>query len=297
MKRDISWWMRVKPSGKRLLLGFPSMVFLTWMLYYVSLVLREAESLVNTDTFYDICYNVVTHEHSDAMLGMDDLREAQKSKTTLPVYMSERCYQRVHDTFGYLMTSEPEYLDGVQKTIPAMKKATASKSFTAALKCTVVASPDLSEAKKPRKFSIQGMAVEAFPVYHGKNNLTLGFVFGSGTSKFVYISDMHELPKDSETYLKSLNIELLMVDAIHPHKPWGDSHQSVEQAIKFGLKMGATELLLTGLGHKVLHKETSDDLPRMVEDAKKELKSKNSMKVRLCYDGMSVSLEKMGIEL
>ena len=48
---------------------------------------------------------ILTHEHADAMLGLDDVRGLQDpySKSQIPIYLSKRTLQRVKGAFPYLM--------------------------------------------------------------------------------------------------------------------------------------------------------------------------------------------------
>ena len=242
-----------------------------------------------------ICNSLVTHEHSDAILGIDDLREAQAWNARLPMYMSERAYVHVKETFDYLFNSDPEYLPGVPKSIPVAKNRLAAASFTAVVKTVIIAQPELKEAESPRAFDIQGVRVVSFPVIHGANNLSLGFVFGRSESKFVYISDIIELPRASEDYLKSLKIEILMVDAIHRTDDMDYAHQSVMSAIKMGLRLRAEKVFLTGMGHTIVYEDLSAELPEMVRMAKAAAKSQQDIQVVASHDGMVVSLK--GIDL
>ena len=227
----------------------------------------------------------VTHEHSDALLGLDDLREIDSTKPSLPLFMSERTYERVQSAFGYLMNEPPVYSEGI--TPGAKVKLTkVPKTWTASVKCHVFAKPELSEAKRPPKFVMEGVHVTAFPVFHGKGgNLSLGFVFGEGQSKFVYISDMNDLPKETTTFLKGLDIKVMMVDGAtefgHHH-----SHQNINDAIRLGKLFKVEKLFIIGIGHRIVYEEIN---------AKLAEEKKSGLNVELSYDGMVVPLK--GIDL
>ena len=208
------------------------------------------------------------------------------SGDVLPLYMSERCYEKVHSAFNYLMYRPPEYVEGVQKSVE-LELSEAPKTFTASVQCHIIAKPELAEAKMPRQFDIEGVQVTAFPVFHGRRvNLSMGFCFGRGEAKFVYISDMNDLPEETEKYLRTLKIKVLMVDGIHPTNTLY-SHQSVVDAIHMAKQLEAEKVYLTGLGHEIVYEKMSATLA--------EEKRKSGLDVELSYDGMVVSLD--GIDL
>ena len=47
---------------------------------------------------------IITHEHADAIMGMDDLRDVQ-GKDVLPVFCSQHTASRVQSVFPYLLPS------------------------------------------------------------------------------------------------------------------------------------------------------------------------------------------------
>lgn len=143
----------------------------------------------------DISSIILTHGHADAIFGLDDVRLIQKYDTVgkgfkvkggpLQIFLHQETMDVISRTFGYL-TQSIDYMDE-EEQIMARK--------VSALEFKVVGVEEEFEAK--------GMPVKAFPVYHGKPYISLGFSFGR-EGEFVYISDVSEIPEDSMKYLKSI---------------------------------------------------------------------------------------------
>ena len=94
---------------------------------------------------------LLTHGHADAIGGLDDLRDVAPD-TTLPVYLSEACYNVVTRSFPYLTT-----------------RPTTRGLFVAHLDFIII--------KPWEPFDVAGVRAVALPIEHGPPGPTLGFEF------------------------------------------------------------------------------------------------------------------------
>lgn len=125
---------------------------------------------------------LLTHEHADAILGLDDLRDVQvpKSKTGLDLYASEGTMNCVRGMFPYLFPKPNAPKTGL---------------FTAALTGIVI--------HHFVPFYLEDLEIIPIPLYHG-GCVCNGFIFShyDSDSQFVYFSDFRcraTTPYDKET--------------------------------------------------------------------------------------------------
>jgi len=177
---------------------------------------------------------LLTHGHADAILGLDDVRDFQKSLRVgvkneagvevkgyqvqggaLPIYLHQATMDIVSKAFSYL-TVEPMYLD---KAAGILERRVAHLDF---------------KVIPPRShLNIAGLPIETFPVFHGGEYVSLGFSFGA-PGEFLYISDVSSIPPDSIAFLQTLKIKVLVLDligmvGIFPHVGLDDALKIVEQ--------------------------------------------------------------------
>ncbi len=161
---------------------------------------------------------MLTHDHADAILGLDDVRDLQAYSivdiphpTTgemvkgtkinagkLPIYLHKETFDTVKRSFAYL-TNPPEYLDEAQNILVRR-----------------IAFLDFVVIDVNSHFNIHGLKVRSFPVYHGGTYVSLGFSFGE-EGEFIYISDVKIIPDETMAYLKSIpKIKVLVIDCLVP---------------------------------------------------------------------------------
>jgi phosphoribosyl 1,2-cyclic phosphodiesterase len=181
---------------------------------------------------------ILTHGHADAILGLDDVRDLQRSKLVtvtkdvstvlgvegpnvitgfqivggaMPIFLHQETMDVVKKTFSYL-TAPPEYLD---------ESALILSRRIALLKFNVI-DPDA-------EFCASGLPVRSFPVFHGGEYISLGFSIGK-EGEFVYISDVKIIPESTMEYLRSIpQINTLVIDALNRIGIW--PHMGLEEAL------------------------------------------------------------------
>eukprot|EP00904_Undaria_pinnatifida_P011010 jgi/Undpi1/7039/HiC_scaffold_21.g09513.m1 len=207
---------------------------------------------------------VLTHDHADAMLGLDDVRGLQNSKkvTAMPVHVSERTDKAVKRVFPYLVGREEDNGAGGR----------------------FVASLTFSVFQDFQPFQVGGLEITPFPVLHGEDYVSHGFLFGPEGNKICYISDVSRVPPESMEFLRSHGpIQLLVCDALmrtvnHP------THFSVEDSVALAGKLRARRTLLVGLGNDIEYHSTNAQLEIQEEEA-------GAPNVRLAHDGLAVDID------
>jgi len=170
-----------------------------------------------------------THEHSDHILGLDDIRPFYFKQGDIPIYAHKRVLKSLKKKFDYIFKTENKY-PGAPTVIPNRIK------------------------NKP--FSIGNLTVNPINVKH----LDLQ-VFGYRFKDFAYITDMKTI-KDQEVE-KLKNLKVLVVNALRmkPHY----SHLNLEEALEFIKKVNPERAYLTHISHMLgFHEEIEKILPQNV---------------------------------
>ncbi|CAM9734258.1 unnamed protein product [Scytosiphon promiscuus] len=209
---------------------------------------------------------ILTHDHADAMLGLDDVRSIQDSKRRsmpTPVHVSERTDRAVRRVFPYLVGRPEDNGNGGR--------------FVAALKFNVF--------KDFQPFEVGGLEVTPFPVLHGEDYVSHGFLFGPPGNKICYISDVSRVPPESMEFLQRQGpIQLLVCDALDRFKKH-PTHFSVEDSIQLANQLKARRTFLVGLGSGIEYHETNAFLASL------ETEEVGAPHVRLAYDGLAVDVD------
>lgn len=177
---------------------------------------------------------VITHAHSDHLMGFDDLRRFTVGvEDSLEVWATRSCMERLEAAFFYAFNGEnkyPGYLKPESRIIEG-------------------------------DFQIGDLTLTPLPVVHGKVE-TVGFAFSrGGRRKFAYIPDMKELARETESQLQG--IELLIVDGLH--YSYHPTHQSIDEALALADRLGAQKVWLTHLSCQVDYATVQAKLPAHVD--------------------------------
>jgi phosphoribosyl 1,2-cyclic phosphate phosphodiesterase len=179
---------------------------------------------------------LLTHEHQDAIGGLDDLRAFNEiGGEYLPVYAIAETLETVARRFAYAFQPGQDRFRGIPMLRPV-----------------AVAGP----------FEIAGRRFVPVPVIHGEAP-TAGFRTGA----FAYLSDVHRIEAPSMELLRDL--DLLVLNALRdvPHP----AHQTVEEALAVVEELRPRRALLTHLDHDLRHAALAARLPAGVEIATDEL--------------------------
>ena len=170
---------------------------------------------------------LVTHEHNDHIIGLDDLRPLNFSTgLDIPLYARSRVLKEIQSRFPYVF---------VQDKYPGAPSVT------------------LHEITN-EKFSISGVEITPLPVLHGKLP-TLGFRIGN----MAYLTDISFIPDETIALLQ--NLDILVIDALRK-SPEHYSHLTLSQAIDYAGIIDAKAAYFTHLSHHIgFYKEVSKELP------------------------------------
>lgn len=181
-----------------------------------------------------------THAHADHIHGIDDLRSFNVIQDNeIPVYADEVSAEKLKKYFDYIFCD------------------CGNLGFI----------PRLQLKSLQEKMDLFGVAVESFPLLHGKST-TYGFRFG----KAAYLTDVKTIPEES--YKKLKNLDLLILDALR-YKPH-PTHLSLSEALAEIEKIEPKRTVFTHITHDVDYEIASRELPENVE---------------LAYDGMVLEVE------
>jgi len=226
---------------------------------------------------------VITHDHADAVFGMDDLRLAQDYRKVwidsklkivrepLPLFSNFRHYDRLRTCFPYL-TDLPRPPPHTLNDDETERKIGPVQRFVALISWHKFADFET--------FNVCGLDILPLPVWHGEDYICMGFAFGN-TDKVLYLSDVSEVPASTLRRIKEMgNIDLLIVDTLfltdHP------THFSLSKACDLARKIRPNRTLLVGIGHNLEHFETNERLRQLLTD--------EGLDVQLAYDGLSLEV-------
>jgi len=185
---------------------------------------------------------LITHCHADHVFGLDDIRPLNFRHGPLDTYASESTWRQLRRVFHYIF--EREHVGG--------------------------GLPQITPHTVGAEFETCGLRVTPFPVIHGKGEVT-GYRFTDGARTFAFVTDCNEIPAESLTQMRGL--DLLILDALRftPHP----THLHLEQSLAYIAEVAPRRALLTHMGHDIKHLEASRRLPPQVE---------------LAYDGLELDL-------
>lgn len=172
---------------------------------------------------------VFTHEHSDHVMGLDDIRPFYFRQGDIPIYAHKRVLKSLRKRFDYVFETINKYPGA-----PAV----------------------ITNRIKNKPFVLQNL--EVLPI-NGKHN-TLQ-VFGFRFNDFAYLTDMKTVSDKEIEKIK--NVKVLVVNAlrIKPHQ----SHFNLEEALTFINKVKPEKAYLTHISHLLgFHEEVEKTLPENV---------------------------------
>ncbi|XP_050203929.1 putative hydrolase C777.06c [Mercurialis annua] len=213
---------------------------------------------------------ILTHEHADAVLGLDDIRSVQSFSPTndtdpIPVYLSQFTLDSICLKFHYL----------TKERLPGAKK----KKSIAQLEWRKI------EEDCQRPFVASGLQFVPLPVMHGEDYIYLGFLFGEKV-RIAYISDVSRFPESTEYVISKAGagqVDLLILEASRKSGPPGGAHFCLSQTLEALKRLCPKQALLTGMGHEFDHYKDNEFLAKW---SKRE-----GIAVQLARDGLRVPID------
>lgn len=172
---------------------------------------------------------LLTHEHNDHVIGLDDLRPLIfKNKKEMPLYCAERVGDEVRKRFSY---------------------AFADEKYPGA--------PSFQLCKIEQEFNLFDAEVVPIEVTH----LTIP-IFGFKFKKLAYITDASFISESEKEKLKNLDyliLNCIRKEVLHP------AHFILPQVLELYEELKPKNLYLTHISHHLgLHAETENVLPENV---------------------------------
>jgi len=172
---------------------------------------------------------IFTHEHSDHVLGFDDIRPFYFRQGDIPIYAHKRVLKALKKRFDYVFKTKNKY----------------------------PGAPTVIENRiKNEPFLLKNL--EVIPV-NGKHDKLQ--VFGFKIGDFAYLTDMKTVKEEEVEKIK--NVKVLVVNAlrIEPHP----SHFNLEEALQFIAEVKPEIAYLTHISHLLgFHEEVQKKLPKNV---------------------------------
>ena len=187
-----------------------------------------------------------THGHADHILGLDDLRPLSfavyREGGHIPLYAAPLTEETLRRIYDYTFSPEATYPNRPRVRIEPLEERTC----------------------------LFGVEFRRVPVLHGEQEI-YGFRFG----RVAYLTDVSAIPDESFALLEGL--DHLVLSALR-HKPH-PSHATVEQAVAWARRIGATHTWLTHIAHELGHEQTNAKLPD---------------NIRMAHDGLTFPIELEG---
>ena len=170
-----------------------------------------------------------THEHSDHVLGFDDIRPFYYRQGDIPIYAHKRVLKELHKRFDYVFETKNKY----------------------------PGAPTVLENKiKNKPFLLKNL--EVLPINGKHADLQ---VFGYRFNDFAYLTDMKTVKEKEIKKLKGVHTLVINALRIEPHK----SHFNLEEALQFIKKVNPKKAYLTHISHLLgFHEEVEKTLPENV---------------------------------
>lgn len=225
---------------------------------------------------------VLTHEHADAMMGLDDVRlmqrtvkmqdYAKQAELVCPttVWGSEHTMGTVSRAFPYLCPQGQE----------ANAKSDV-KRRVAQLEFRTMGAP-IGGGARPFE-PVPGLTMIPLPVWHGADYVCLGFLFGAPGCRVVYLSDISEMPPQTEALIHELcdqGIELLIVDALFYERPH-NTHFNLPQTLECVRMLSPRRALCVGMTHDFDQDTVNEELRQWGE-------ANGGLDVQLAHDGLAL---------
>ena len=176
----------------------------------------------------DVDAILVTHEHNDHIIGLDDVRPFNfLHQKDMPVYADERVQKELKERFSYIF-AENKYPGA---PMVALKTIEAGK-----------------------KFEIDDIKILPIEVMHG--NLP---ILGFRIANFAYLTDVKTISEKEIEKLEGL--DTLVLSALHHNEH--HSHSTLAQAIELAQRISAKRTYFIHFSHHLgLHQEVEKTLPK-----------------------------------
>ena len=177
----------------------------------------------------DIDGILFTHEHTDHMIGLDDIRPFYFQQGNIPLYAEQRVLNALKKRFDYIFNTRNKY-----PGIPSVDV--------------------FPITEKP--FFLKDLKVIPIRILHGKLPI-FGYRFGD----FTYITDAKTVPDAELEKIKGTRVLVINALRISHHH----THFNLEEALNFVKKVNPEKTYFTHISHLLgFHEEVEKKLPENV---------------------------------
>ncbi len=186
------------------------------------------QMLANNES--DIQAVLLTHEHNDHIIGLDDLRPLIfKNRANMPIYCNERVSREISSRFPYA------FVDHKYPGAPAF---------------------DIHLVDE-KPFEVEGIEITPIQIEHGELPI-LGFKI----KNLVYITDASNIPEVEKEKLK--NLDFLIINCLRK-APSHHSHYILPEVLDLIEELKPQKTYLTHISHHLgFHDEVEAELPQQV---------------------------------
>ena len=179
----------------------------------------------------DVSAILMTHEHNDHIIGMDDVRPLNfKHGKSMPVYAEKRVQEDLKQRFAYIFATNP---------YPGAPRLT------------------LEEIKEGENIVVDDLSIQPIRAWHGELPV-FGFRFGD----FTYLTDVNKIEEVELEKVKGTKI--LVLDALHHSKH--HAHFNLEEALTVIEILQPEQAYLIHISHRMgLAEKVNAILPENVQ--------------------------------
>lgn len=178
-----------------------------------------------------------THEHTDHIIGLDDIRPFYFREGEIPIYAQPRVLKDLKVRFAYIFQEENKYPGAPSVKVNILEN-------------------------KP--FKLGNIPITPIKIFHGKLP-----IFGFRFDNFAYITDAKTIPPEEMEKLKGVKVLVLNALRKEPHH----SHFNLGEALKIVEKIKPEKTYLTHISHLLgFHRVVEKELPENVHLAYDNLK-------------------------
>ncbi|KAK7303062.1 hypothetical protein RJT34_13961 [Clitoria ternatea] len=211
---------------------------------------------------------ILTHEHADAVLGLDDIRAVQPFSPTndidpTPIYLSQHSMDSIAEKFPYLVQKKHKEGQEIRRV--------------AQMAWNII----VDDCNQP--FFASGLKFTPLPVMHGEDYICLGFLFGE-KSRIAYISDVSRIPDSTEYVISKRGagqLDLLILDSLY-RTGSHNVHLCFPQTLETVKRLCPKQTLLIGMTHEFDHHKDNEFLA--------EWSRREGIPVQLAHDGLRVPI-------
>jgi len=218
----------------------------------------------------------LTHDHADAILGLDDLRQLQPFDPVtrqvlgppLRCFCDRRTLQHCRRAFPYLFPKPDggkalglaQAFDQCNSDCngPCLCMPEITGNSAATVKRFVASMQWKALPEDATAFDVDGFPFHALPVLHGADYTCFGYGFGPPGARVVYISDYTALLPETESLLLRWSqqpdkIAVLVLDALFPDATPSTVHANLQESLELVRRLQPTKAFFVGLGHYCEH--------------------------------------------